>query len=339
MAPKKRQSDTPLKRRLFEEYYKFSFFKAVGLLESFYRDRKPLGRTLEPHEEVVRFSVRPGLTFPPSDISKLEKNEDGRPTNMEVTFLGLIGPAGVLPHWYDNLVVQRIWKKDHSLSGFLDMFHHRLLSLFYLAWKKHRFAASYLPDARDRLSGYLLSLIGLGVPGPVEMIGLPADSLVFYSGLLSRSVPSAIQIELVVEYFAGTRVHVEQFIERMLPISPEDQTRLGSANSRLGIDTVCGTHTRECQTKFRVVLGPVGFDDFTRFLPTGDLLSPMFSLMRYMVGIEYEFEISVLLKREDVRPCVLGQQGPTAPLLGWTTWIKSPEFVHRSDPRVTFHDI
>jgi type VI secretion system protein ImpH len=333
---KKRQSGTSLKDRLFEEHYNFSFFKAVSLLESLLPAKKPLGQTLEPDKEAVRFSVKPGLAFPGSDISMLEQSDDGGPAKMEVTFMGLIGPAGVMPHWYTELVAERIWKKDRSLAGFLNIFHHRLISLFYLAWKKYRFEVSYLPDARDRLAHCLLSLAGLGTPGLIERIGLPAESLIFYSGLMSRSIPSALAIESTVEYFAGTDVNIEQFIERMLPISPEDQTRLGAANSHLGVDTVCGSVIRECATKFRVNLGPVGYQDFLHFLPTGDLLNPVFSLVRSMVGIEFEFEIAVFLKRKQVPPCVLGQDSPASPRLGWSTWITSKDFIHEDDPHVTF---
>ena len=336
MDAKKRQSGTPLKDRLFEEHYKFSFFKAVSLLESLFPDKSPLGQTLEPDQEAVRFSVKPSLAFPGSDISRLEQSADDGPAQMEVTFMGLIGPAGVMPHWYTELVYERIWHKDRSLAGFLNIFHHRLISLFYLAWKKYRFEASYLPDARDRLSNCLLSLAGLGTPGLIERIGLPAESLAFYSGLLSRSIPSVLAIESAVEYFAGTDVNIEQFIERMLPISPEDQTRLGAANSHLGVDAVCGSYIRECTTKFRVNLGPVGYEKFLRFLPTGDLLPPIFALVRCMVGIEYEFEITVFLNRDEVPPCILGEETPTAPRLGWSTWVKSPDATHEENPAITF---
>jgi len=336
MGSEKRQSGTSLKDRLFEEYYSFSFFKAVDLLETLISQKHRLGQTLEPDKEALRFSVRPGLEFPASDISKLEDNHDGHPVNMEITFMGLIGPAGVLPHWYDELVVERIWKKDHSLARFLDIFHHRLISFFYLAWKKHRFAVNYLPGAEDRLSHYLLSFAGLGTSGLTEMIGLPKESLIFYTGLLSRTVPSAVAIEAAVAYYAGTAVRIEQFIGRMIPISSEDHTRLGTANVMLGVDTVCGTHIWECQTKFRINLGPMGYDDFLRFLPTGDMLRPIFSLVRFMVGVEFEFEIAVYLNRGEVPPCILGEDTPTAPRLGWSTWIKSPEAIHKEDPSITF---
>jgi type VI secretion system protein ImpH len=160
----------------------------------------------------------------------------------------------------------------------------------------------------------------------------------FYSGLLSRSVPSALAIEAAVEYFSNTNVRVRQFIERLLPISPEDQSQIGVANGRLGIDTVCGSLFRESQTKFQVDLGPLRYTRFIRFLPSGDMLRPIFSLIRYMVGIEYEFDVGVLLKREDVPPCILGAQGPDSPRLGWSTWIKSPEVAQRQDPCVVFQE-
>lgn len=336
MAPKKRQSATSLRKRLFKEFYSFSFFKAVPLLESLFPDKKPLGQTLVPGEEVVHFSVKPSFSFPPSDIANL-RHADGRgPVNMEVTFMGLIGPSGVLPYCYNELAIQRAHDKDHTLTSFLDMFHHRLISLFYLAWKKHRFPENYQPGAKDRLSGYLLSLTGLGTPGLTKTIGLPEESLTFYSGLLSRPVPSAAAIESAVSYFSGTAVAVEQFIDRQLALSPEDRTRLGFANARLGMDTICGNYVRDCQTKFRVHLGPTRYSHFLRLLPSGDLLHPIFSLVRYMAGMEYEFEIRLFLKREEVPPCILDAEAPSPPRLGWTTWIKSPGFIHEEDPYMTF---
>ncbi|RPJ71942.1 MAG: type VI secretion system baseplate subunit TssG [Desulfobacteraceae bacterium] len=336
MATQKRQPGPSLRERLFEAFYAFSFFQAVRLLEVLQPHKKPLGKSLEPRDEVVRFTVKTDLSFPASDISNLQADESDGPPKMEVAFMGLVGPSGLLPHWYTELVQRRIWNKDFGLAAFLDLFHHRLISLFYLAWKKNRFEANYLPDARDRHSRYLLSLAGLGTPGLVERIGLPAESLVFYSGLLARGIPSAVQIEAVVEYFAGTRVRVAQFIERTLPISTDDLTHLGRANCELGVSTVCGTSVRECQTQFRIDLGPVGLLPFARFLPTGDLVQPIFSLITFMVGIEYEFEISVYLKRQEVPACVLGAKGPSAPRLGWTSWVKSPVFTHGEDPCVTF---
>ena len=339
MASQKRQSDTSIEDRLFREFYNFSFFKAVELLESLSTGKKPLGQALVPGDEAVRFSVKSGLAFPPSDISNMKYGDDGGPVDMEVAFMGLIGPSGVLPHWYNELAMERVRRKDFSINAFFDIFHHRLISLFYLAWKKHQFPVNYLPGARDRLSRYLLSLIGLGTPGLTGMIGLPEESLTFYTGLLSRMIPSSVAIEATVEYFSGTNVVVRQFIDRMLPLNREDQTQIGFANGQLGINTVCGSHVWESQTKFQVNLGPMGYDDFLRFLPTGDLLRPIFSLVRYMVGIEYEFEIGLFLKREEVPACILGPETPASPRLGWSTWMKSPGVTQRDDPYVTFQEV
>ena len=183
----------------------------------------------------------------------------------------------------------------------------------------------------------MLSLAGLGTTGLRGRIGLPEESLSFYSGLLSRQIPSAVSIESAVAYYSGTAVAVEQFVERMIPLSPEDQTSIGAANARLGEDTVCGSFVWDCQTKFRVSLGPMTLDKFQRFLPSGDLLRPIFSFVRYMVGIEYEFDVRVLLKRDEVPPCILGAETP-APRLGWSTWIKTPSHEHQDDPYITFEE-
>lgn len=339
MATEKRQPDPSLASRLFEEFFRFTFYRAVTLLERLVPGRKRLGETLDPKEEPVRFSVKPGLSFPPSDISALKPGQGTEPPRMEVRFLGLIGPSGVLPDWFNDLAMSRIQAKDNTLVDFLDIFHHRLLTLFYLAWKRSRFTVNYRPGADDRLSGYLLSLVGLGTEGLRGRIGLPEESLLYCSGLLGRQIPSAAAVEGAVKYMSGANAEVHQFIERMIPLDPADLTRIGSANALLGESTICGSHVRECQTKFRIHLGPVAYREYTRFLPFGDLLKPMFALIRYLVGIEYEFEIRVFLKAGDVPGSTLGGHvSPDSPRLGWSTWMVAPGMGLEKNPYVTIQE-
>ena len=336
MATAKRQADShldtaPLRERLFREFHRFSFFKAVNLLLGIRKGAEALGDTLEPGKEAVRFSVKPDLSFPAADITGLEDRGEEGPADMSVSFMGLIGPSGVLPYWYTELAIGRLKQKDSSLTDFFDIFHHRLISLFYLAWKKQRFPENYKPGGQDRLTSYLLSLCGLGTKGLPERIGLSPESLVFYAGLLSTRSPDVAGIEAAVSYLSGVDAEVVQFVERIIALSEEDHTRLGKANARLGEDALCGSYVWDCETKFLVALGPMGFDDFRRFLPGGSMLRPIFSLIRYRVGMEYEFDLKIILARDEVPPCTLGSDSR----LGMTSWLLKPGVHPEQDAFIT----
>jgi type VI secretion system protein ImpH len=80
------------------------------------------------------------------------------------------------------------------------------------------------------------------------------------------------------------------------------------------------------------------YGHFARYLPTGDMLRPTYALVRYMAGVEHEFDIGLCLRREEVPPCVLGWETPASPRLGWSTWIKAPGVVATDDPSVTFQE-
>jgi len=335
VATEERQANIALRKLVFEEFHGLSFFRAVQLIELL-DSRRQVGESLSPADEPVRFKVKPNMGFPPSDIAGVREAVDGKTVEMQVTFMGLLDVAGPLPHWYTTLAMERLAAKDSTLTSFLDIFHHRLISLFYLGWKKNRFAASYRAEKQDRCSAYLLSLIGLGTGGLADRTVFSSDSLVYFGGEMARQVCSAGAIETTVADGLGIDASLDQFVDRKIEIESEDRSRLGLANSRMGIDAVCGRHAWESQTRFRLNLGPLPYRRFLRFMPDGDMLKPLVSLVSYMAGVEYDFEVRPYLRQDEVPGFVLGGQRPDSPRLGWSTWMKTPGVQMGKDPYVTF---
>jgi type VI secretion system protein ImpH len=140
--------------KLLTEGFRFSFFQAVRLLECWRPTRSPVGRDSDPGQESVHFGALPSSDFPASQIYDVSApSKPDRPPRMTVTFFGMTGPLGALPRHYTELVLERIAKKDRTLLAFLDLFNHRLISLFYRAWEKYRFwistvALASIPLAR-----------------------------------------------------------------------------------------------------------------------------------------------------------------------------------------------
>src|SRR3546814_317000 len=90
--------------------------------------------------EAVRFGVIDSLSFPPGEITALQPAPEqvDAELRMTVAFLGLTGPSGVLPHHYTRWLIARARARDPGPRDFLELFNHRLLLLFWHAWRKHR---------------------------------------------------------------------------------------------------------------------------------------------------------------------------------------------------------
>ncbi len=97
---------------------RFSFFQAIRLLQLYYRQaaeggatRFPLGYDYAPEAEVARLHAQPSLSFPASEIGDFDfeptpaEDQPEQPSPLTVTFMGLFGPAGVLPTHYTQTVI------------------------------------------------------------------------------------------------------------------------------------------------------------------------------------------------------------------------------------------
>ncbi|MGB9605842.1 MAG: type VI secretion system baseplate subunit TssG [Bryobacteraceae bacterium] len=309
---------------LEKEPYRFDFFQAVRLLERLSPEGKPVGRFTRPQQEVVRFAAHPSLVFPASQIQALERRPEG-PARMVVNFMGLFGPTGVLPQVYTELVINRIRERDYALRDFLDLFNHRIISLFYRAWERYRFGIAYERGEKDRLSALLMDLVGLGTPGLQNRQAVEDEALLYYAGLLAQLPRSATALEQILADYFEVPVEVEQFVGGWYRLDPQALSRLseaGEENEQLAVGTVLGDEVWESQARVRIKLGPLTLDEYLQFLPTGSAFQPLRALVRFFAGDQFDFEVQLVLKREEVPFCELGAETRAAPRLGWVSWTR-----------------
>lgn len=311
--------------RLREEPYCFEFFQAVRLLERLQPARMPVGRFAHPDQEVVRFRTHPTLSFPASEIQSLTESEPGR-SAMTVNFMGLTGAVGTLPLYYTELILGRNLARDRTLQDFFDLFHHRIISLFYRAWQKYHFQFLLERGEDDAFSQYLLDIIGLGTKGLHERQPMSDDSLLYYSGLLAQHPRSATALtQLLGDYFQ-VPLAIEQFVGAWYRLEVSEQCCLeeGPLDSRqLGLGAVVGDEIWEPQARVRIVLGPLPLARYLDFLPTGTAFEPLRAITRLFCGDEIDFELQLILDRQETPPCELGAEGDAAPLLGFVSWAKT----------------
>jgi len=339
-------SEHPLIRRLLEEGHRFNFFQAVTLLERALPDAAPIGGTGPAAREVLRIRPDVNLGFPPGAIDRVEwlpgpeggdafgggagaagpASESGGPAALEAgrfritaTFLGLYGVDSPLPsHWSEEILHEQIL--DTTVRDFLDIFHHRIYSIFYRIWTKYRYPVQYRLEGGDRFSRRFLSLIGLESPEVERAAGLPAMRLLRYAGLLVQRPRSAAGLEaFLADWFSLPGVSVIPCTGRWVRVDPAELSRLGRASSMLGESLSLGSRVYDVGGQFRITLGPLDFPTWRRFLPGGDAHAEIRSLVRFFVTDHLDTELELRLSGSEVPPLTLDPEDP--PRLGWTTWL------------------
>jgi len=329
-------ASSEIAEKLRREPFSFDFFQAVRLLERLFPERTSVGQFAHPETEVVRFGVNASLAFPASQIQGMEWPED-KAAQMTVNFMGLTGPQGVLPNPYTTLIIERLRANDKAPQDFLDIFNHRIISLFYRAWRKYRFDVACEEGERDLFSRHLLSLVGLGTDGLRDRQAVPDDTMVYYAGLLAQRPRSAQALQQILADYFEVPVKIEQFAGGWYRLDRETQCHLTEGNSEseeLGFGAVVGDEVWNQQSKVRIVLGPLTLERYADFLPDGQSFEQLGTWARFFSNDEWDFEVKLILEREQVPACTLGAEGASGPQLGWVSWVKSVPFSRDPDDTV-----
>lgn len=318
-----RHAREQLRQAISREGTGFEFVQLVRLLQRLYADRAPIGQWADPKTEVVRFHVPPSLAFPTSEVSDVELDEhDAAAAQVGVRFFGLTGPQGVLPHAYTEHAATRARARDTAFREFLDLFHHRALSLFYRSWERHRPMVAAEHGEEDRLHAHLLDLVGAGTSAVQRSSTLPAATMAYYAGLLAvQSRPAAALAQLVSGSF-NVPVQIEQFVGEWRSLDDGGQVCIGGDDddAQLG-RAVVGSAVYDAHAKVRLRLGPLTRDQFNAFLPGGRDHRRLCDVAAYFAADEVGVEAQLVLARADVPAASL--DAGTGPRLGMGAWIRS----------------
>jgi type VI secretion system protein ImpH len=318
-------------RALERAPYRFDFFDVLRRFECAHPETSRLGRAPRPCDEPIRLGQEASLGFSTSPLASFVPSAAGKPPRLSVNFLGLLGPSGPLPLHLTEYARDRVRNAgDRALVRFLDVFHHRILALFYRAWADAQPTVSLDRPKEDRFGTYLGSLIGLGMSSLRDRDEFPDRAKLFFAGRFAAQPRNCEGLTAIVGAFFGLPVRIEEFAGEWLKLPEEARWRLGrSARAgALGQTTVAGARTWQRQSKFRLVFGPLNEDDFHSLLPGGVRLRRLVALVRNYTGDSLNWDVRLHLEHQVNRPFRLGQSSR----LGWTSWLgRCPKGERRQD--------
>jgi len=313
--------------RLFDELskapYRYSFFQALRRFECEFHQESRLGRTAHAKHDRIRLGQDPSLAFPPSTLASFRQDKRLAAPRLGVHFFGLLGPNGPLPLHLTEVVHDRLHnERDTTLAAFLDLFHHRLLTLFYRAWAESQPTVSFDRPDQDRFGQYLGCLFGIGSPHLRGRDAMPDLAKLYYAGRLACQTRHAEGLEAILRDFFRLPARIEEFVGAWLDLPADCRCLLGSSTevSSLGVTTLLGARVWQAQQRFRIVLGPLAIADYRRMLPGGKSLGRLMAVVRNYLGDELEWELQLIL-REDAVPKPRLDGGTQ---LGWTSWLSQP---------------
>ncbi|MGC1548892.1 MAG: type VI secretion system baseplate subunit TssG [Rhodanobacter sp.] len=309
-----------LKRALHAQPEAFEFFDALRRLECAYPERPRLGQSTKPAEDVVRLCHTPSLAFAPRTVDRFDAGGDGKPARLHGMFFGLFGPNAALPlHLTEYALDREINAKDSTFAAFANIFHHRMLSLFYRVWADSQPTVQLDRPGEDRFRLYMGALVGLSTPNLDGRDALPDQYKRFFAGRLLAQARNAEGLQSLLEHFFRIPVRIVEFVAEWMRLPSSAHLRLGSSTevAGLGRTAVMGEYVWGSQQRFRLRLGPLTRAQFNNFLPGGEALRQLVAAVKTYVGEEKAWDVQLVLKKAEVPGIRLGQAGR----MGLSTWL------------------
>ncbi|WP_250475289.1 type VI secretion system baseplate subunit TssG [Caballeronia sp. GAFFF1] len=315
-----RLADTKLSlayvERLQTEPWRYGFLpllRSVGARSSV----EAIGSAHLPATEPFRLGQRPSLIFAPCEVASAEL-KSGK-LHIRLFGLGMLGPNGSLPIHVTEIAREREEsRRDPTLSHFLNIFHHRSLSLLYRAWASAQSTASLDRSHDERFSLYMASVSGHALRRD-RIPFLPEHARLSAASHLVCGARNVDGLRASLAAYFRVPLKIEEYQLHWMVIPAQNRSIMGEQrmSSYLSAGAMLGEQTPDCQYRFRIVIGPLHIEDYQRFTPRGSELLRLVEGVRAFVSEEYDWELELQIEPESAPPAVLGG----AQQLGWSSWL------------------
>ena len=297
---------------IVEDGSSYDFFQAVRLINR-------LGGANGSSEKTV-LKIRPDLNldYPQSDITEINRLDDGKGYEILATFMGLYGVSSPLPGYFTEELLDDEWDEQFATREFFDVIHFHLYPLLYDAWLKYRFSLNAVERSSEKYWDILYSLMGLGAEFRQDKEF--SARLLKYAGLFSHRTKSLLGLKTILNDFAdGVDIDIEPCIERKVDINTNQRCCLGKANTTLSEDAVIGVQVGDRSGKYRIVLGPLTHEQFQHMKKESSLIQQLRKIIAHYLVQPLYYEIVLKLEAGAASPVQLGN--PEQSSLGVNTWM------------------
>lgn len=311
-------TENPVASWLFDEGHRFSFIQAVRLLEMMQPERASVGEGVDPAQEALRFRSSLSLAYPASEVQEITDPADPVVT---VNFMSLGGCLGPLPLGYTERVLRRLQAGDTTLRDFLDIFHHRLVSLVYRVRRAHRIGIDTRSPEESGFATYLRAVMGLASDGLQGRLAIPDRALLRYAGLLGRYPRSTSVLAVMLADYFRVDVRDRQLQGAYVPLDEEQCTSIGlqGQNHALGQGAVLGSRVWDQQAGIGLELGPLDWAEYRDFMPGQPGFVAACQLSRFYIGPRYNIDLRLRVRGAAVPRTRLSSD--FGGQLGWTAWL------------------
>lgn len=278
-------------------------------------DVSKLGEDGAPSQEALKFKSISSLGFGLDKTKLIDSDADVNRYEYLVSFIGLLGSAGVLPQHYIKLSLERIKHGDFALSEFIGLFEHRLISLYYKAIGKYKLSVQYENsngDGNDHFSRALKSFSGCHGGNDVQL---------FYSGHYAKSNRPLVNLKSIVSELVGAKVSAQSMVGNWLPIAARDRCQAGvtGKNHQLGSGVILGKRYWDMQSRIVIAIHDIDMNTFQALQVDRPLYQLLASAVNAYVPvhISVQFEFHVRCLQQEMTPIGNGFQ------LAGNAWLMS----------------
>lgn len=300
--------------------YRFEFHAIVKVLESLYPEASPLGLTNTPQQEPVRFETYISQKYPSTQVVSFKYDPfSDSPPILTTNIMSIAGIQGPLPTPYTQLIIHRDHKRDRSLHQFIDIFNHRLLSIFHRIRKKYWVSLAAGRPEVTMVGNCVRQLLGLGLPQLQNRFLFPDRSLLYYAGLFWTRNRSTLCLETILSSYFKTPIEVHPFYSGWQRIPPSQLTAIGISgrNNHLGSSAGLGPRFWNNSAGITLKIGPLSLPQYLDFLKPKTSFQAMNQLIHFYTNAHYTYRCTLLIRTTDIPKTRLGHSMH----LGWTAWI------------------